>query len=314
MREIMPDEARTKHSVWTAHHETKPGGELRFRLSHSDGTRYIRTERPPGAGGEWQDAHFHRSVQETYIVQRGWIAFAEMIDGEMSVRVLKEGAIVTTQPLVHHNVYMAEGAVIHTVKHGAGQGEDKEPAPELNVHSQRLTSEIDINRFADSCVAKSKVVGNQTKYSDEYRHFDAMIWQMPGWSTAIFLGTSAVLAQANVDTLQKLFPTFSLSELTAGFLFIIFGFLLGLTQALYRFRIHQLPMKKYKPTKWWSSASTHLQLFVTAQAFVVLFLAISSITLPRAIVAFYCMAAFLALAVYRECAVRKNARQSSTKC
>ena len=67
MREIPPDEAKEKHGVWTAHHEMKPGGELRFRLSQSDGTRYIRTERPAESGSEWQDAHYHKNVQETYI-------------------------------------------------------------------------------------------------------------------------------------------------------------------------------------------------------------------------------------------------------
>ena len=118
MRSIEPEEAKDVHKIWTAHHEMTPGGELRFRLSSADGTRYIRTVLPIGSEGEWQDAHYHRSVLETYIVQSGWIAFVEEVNGHPLARRLGPGDIVTTQPGVHHNIYMPAGAAIHTVKHG----------------------------------------------------------------------------------------------------------------------------------------------------------------------------------------------------
>jgi mannose-6-phosphate isomerase-like protein (cupin superfamily) len=82
---------------------------------------------PKARGGQWQDAHYHESVQETYIVQRGWIGFADQVDGRLRVRVLQAGDIVTTQPYVRHNVFMSAGAVIHTVTRNRGQsgGQDQ---------------------------------------------------------------------------------------------------------------------------------------------------------------------------------------------
>lgn len=311
MREIDPDEAKAKYGVWTCHHEMSPGGELRFRLSQSDGTRYIRTERPVGAGSEWQDAHYHESVQETYIVQRGWIGFAEKVGDSNRLRILKEGAIVTSQPGVHHNVFMPDGAVIHTVKHGAGDGEDKQPSEEFNEETHRLVGEVAVLRSAEASIATEN--GRSTSYSDEYRHFDTLIWQMPGWSTAIFLGTAAVVAQANVESLKALVPHFSPAALAAAFLIVIFLFLFGLSQALYRFRFHQAPMKTYKPTKWWESASTWLQFLVTAQSFVVLFLALSAATAYPLRLAVGFVVAFVVWSGYRECRLRRNARSQAAQ-
>ncbi|MBT9596192.1 MAG: cupin domain-containing protein [Vitreoscilla sp.] len=303
MRPIEPQEAKDVHKVWTAHHEMSPGGELRFRLSSADGTRYIRTVRPAGSGGEWQDAHYHRSVLETYIVQAGWIAFVEETDGQPRARRLEPGEIVTTQPGVHHNVYMADGAVIHTVKHGIADGEDKEPAPSLTQWCKQFSTELMVVGLTAKPIQNLQAT-RKPIYDEAYRHFDSLIWQMPGWSTAIFLGTAAVLGQASVQNLQSLLPAFTTSSLTTGFLFVIFAFMLGLTQALYRFRVHQAPLKSYSRTPLLASASTQLQLFVTAQAFVVLYLAISSAGTPLIGAFIGCLTGYIALASYREWALR----------
>jgi hypothetical protein len=262
--------------------------------------------RPVGAGSEWQDAHYHKSVKETYIVQRGWIGFAEKVGDSFRLRILKEGAIVTSQPGIHHNVFMPDGAVIHTVKHGAGDGEDKHFSQEFNEETHRLEGEAAVLRAAGAFIATEG--SRSTSYSDEYRHFDTLIWQMPGWSTAIFLGTAAVVAQANVESLKALVPHFSPATLAAAFLIVIFLFLFGLSQALYRFRFHQAPMKAYKPTKWWESASTWLQFLVTAQSFVVLFLVLSAATAYRLQLALAFVVAFVMWSGYREWRLRRNAR------
>ena len=52
---IRPDEARAK-GISTEHNEM-PSGERRFRLTHDDGTAYIRTEATDRGG--WQDSHCH---------------------------------------------------------------------------------------------------------------------------------------------------------------------------------------------------------------------------------------------------------------
>src|ERR1700726_80882 len=56
-------------------HSRMDNGELRYRLVAKDGSSYIRTE--ASAGGGWQNSHYHKILQETYIVEDKWLAFAE---------------------------------------------------------------------------------------------------------------------------------------------------------------------------------------------------------------------------------------------
>ena len=296
MREITPEEANERYSIRTAFHEIQPDGELRFRLLHRDGTRYIRTEYPNSNKGTWQEAHYHRSVAETYIVQEHWIAFADDAVGTRRIRILIAGDIVTVPPRVSHNVFLSPGCVFHTIKHGTGEGEDKEPDSDFNAKCRLLRSEEDIRAAA----SPTNVDAVEKMYTEEYRHLDSLIWQMPGWSTAIFLGMAAVLGQASHDNLEKLLPVFDVSSLVASLLFVIFLFLFGLTQALYRFRCHQAPLKKYGRTNWWSSASTYLQLLVTAQAFLVLYLALGAWKFPLQWALSISIAGIVVSSFYRE--------------
>lgn len=120
-RDIRPEEARTLGI--SAEHSEMPDGELRFRLKHDDGTAYSRTE--ASASGGWQKSHHHSDVQETYIVQRGRMAFAELIEGALKLRIFVPNEIYTTRPNVAHNVYLFRDSVIHSVKHGeAGDSAD----------------------------------------------------------------------------------------------------------------------------------------------------------------------------------------------
>jgi hypothetical protein len=304
MREISPEEAKAKYEIFTRHHELEPGGERRFRLYKSDGTGYIRTEHSE-AVGKWQEGHWHEKVMETYVVQCGWIGFAELIDGALRVQILKEGEIVTTRPGISHNVYMSNGAAIHTVKHGIGKGEDR--IGDKNITQMtKVKSESEIQALASQ--NKDSPISDKAAYSDEYRHFDNLIWQMPGWSTAVFLGTAAVLGQANVESLQKLIPGINATMLVIGFLAIMFLFMLGLTQVLIRFRRHQNSLKKYSRTPWYSSASTFLQLFVTIQAFSILFLLMAITGVSPLWAGLICIATIIPLSVIRERALRGHNR------
>ena len=142
-RDIGLEEARAK-GVSTEHREM-PNGELRFRLKHDDGTAYSRTE--AAAGGGWQNSHYHRSVRETYIVQRGKMAFAELVDGALKVRIFGPNEICTTEPNVSHNVYLYRNSVTHTVKHGeAGDKTDWHAEPSLDAMTVHL-DEADIRRL-----------------------------------------------------------------------------------------------------------------------------------------------------------------------
>ena len=91
------DEAKRSYQVVCDHARMVENGELRFRLKKlTDGTAYIRTE---ASSAGWQQCHYHQYVQETYIVQKGWIAYAECIENDPPFLVIyNEGELFTTRP------------------------------------------------------------------------------------------------------------------------------------------------------------------------------------------------------------------------
>lgn len=119
--------------------------EYRFSLTQggNHGIGYILTVMPDDAGG-WQNAHYHVKAQETYVVQKGWIASAVLLvpGGSPVFRIFREGVVFTTEPGQAHNVYMPAGAVIHTIRHGQVTGEkDWFKSPELDALTAKLTEE-----------------------------------------------------------------------------------------------------------------------------------------------------------------------------
>jgi mannose-6-phosphate isomerase-like protein (cupin superfamily) len=144
--------------------EQMENGELRARLTIPGGSGYIWTEPPKDVKPAWQNAHFHKGVKETYVVERGRMAIAFMADDEDSpigdegiacwVRMFRAGDVVTTKPDEAHNVYLFPGSAIHTVKHGEPIGNPEKggadwwPAPaEFDVWTKGL-GEQDILRLA----------------------------------------------------------------------------------------------------------------------------------------------------------------------
>ena len=121
-----------------------PNGEIRHRLMHEDGSGYIRTE--AGPDGAWQNAHYHRGVRETYIVQKEWMAFATLMeDGSFEVHIYFPGEVISSELDQHHNVYLPAYAVIHTVKHGEAVGNpDKNGADwyEARVDFDKWTKDL----------------------------------------------------------------------------------------------------------------------------------------------------------------------------
>jgi mannose-6-phosphate isomerase-like protein (cupin superfamily) len=142
-RDIGLEEARAKGV--SIDHSEMPDGELRFRLKHADGTAYSRTEAT--ARGGWQNSHYHSSVRETYIVQSGKMALAELVDGALKLRIFGPNEICTTKPNVSHNVYLYRNSVIHSVKHGeAGNSADWHANPALDAKTVHL-DEAEIMRL-----------------------------------------------------------------------------------------------------------------------------------------------------------------------
>lgn len=98
-------------------------GEKRYSLKIGQ-QGYIWTEPPADQQPAWQNAHHHKGLRETYIVERGKIALAYhfQFPGHPTVhrlvQVFSQGDIFTTEPNEDHNVYLFAGSAIHTVQHG----------------------------------------------------------------------------------------------------------------------------------------------------------------------------------------------------
>lgn len=142
---FITDLEATKFGINTRHEEM-PNGELRFRLLSIDGSSYIRTE---SNNATWQNSHYHKKLKEMYIVQKGWIAFAEYIDGKLRLKLYYPGEFVISQPNVKHNVYLSANSVIHTVKFGDTSILDWNDALDFDELTKKL-DEKDIVKLASS--------------------------------------------------------------------------------------------------------------------------------------------------------------------
>jgi len=307
MRDITLVDAASNHGITTLHQEMD-NGQYRFRLLKSDGTAYIRTESM--LRGAWESSHYHAHVKETYIVQRGWIAYAQLIENQRRIRIFRAGELFTTDSCVVHNIYMPLGSVIHVIKHGDTKTKDR-IQDETTRHFDTITEPLIEGEIMQEA-AKSDEVNLISKpeeaYSSEYRHFDTLIWQLPAWCTAIFMVTAVGTNSIEQAHFLTRATTLTTGALATGFLGIMFLVIFGLSHALYRFRSHQAMLKKgYPRTPVWASASTYLQLVVTMEAFSLLFLVLMLVGTASNISLWTCLILIALLTVYREIMVRHAA-------
>src|SRR3989344_6186983 len=113
-------------------------------------------------------------------------------------------------------------------------------------------------------------------YTQDYRHVDNLIWQVPAWATAVFSFsmTAAVLALANVSAIERALPVNAVRSLSI-FLFTIFAALLLFANVYLRFRLHQRtihrPNRRDVPSLWFMiSGQTALLLLLFVEAAIVL--------------------------------------------
>lgn len=281
-------------------------GELRFRLQKNDGTAYIRTEAPPGGG--WQRAHFHNKVCETYIVQKGWIGYAEVREAGTHFHVFEEGALFTTPPDLIHNVYLPANAVVHTVKHGDSAGEHRleDERTDAFTETTRAVTEAELRKAAKTTAdTVGQMPAAAWSYSEVYRHFDNLIWQASAWSTGLFTLALAGMTQVGQDSL--LVRTAGIRyEYALGLFSLLFcGFVLVISHALYRFRWHQGQGKDYRPRLALLSPQVGLQLMVNFQAGVLALVAFSLFYLPQFLVVLLPILAVLGVQIYQEIKITK---------
>lgn len=112
-------------------HQVMDNGERRFRLVCTDGSSYIRTEASNNGG--WQKSHYHKSLTEFYIVQKGWLVYTEYdSNNKLILKHLEQGESILVKPFVHHNLYMSAYTVTHVIKYCGGIEDDWYPSPELD--------------------------------------------------------------------------------------------------------------------------------------------------------------------------------------
>jgi hypothetical protein len=270
--EISAEKAFEDHKINTFHTKEKDY-ELRFRLiKGGEETSYIRTE---SLKDHWQEAHLHRQLQETYIVQRGWIGYAEKHGMGRSLKKYGAGEIFTVPSNMVHNIFMPKDSVIHTVKHGEGKEEVRSTDMRFTKKTQNITKEEFL-----ILIKKNSLSISQESFNEGYRHFDNLIWQVLAWSTGIFsailIGTLNI-KEPEIKTLLEMADS-DLSSLLSFIYFLGFLFLLALSYTLHRFRFNQIETS-IQVNKLWrrlKSPQNFLQLIVNIQLSIFLYLFLSS--------------------------------------
>ncbi len=129
MKEITIEEAR-KYGI-QSQHSIMENGEKRFRLMcERDKTGYIRGE--GGKKGYWQNSHYHKTIRELYIVQKGKILFAQYKNNKLEINEVNENEMCKAEPNIPHNVYMYPNTVTHTIKYGEIEEADWIPFEKLD--------------------------------------------------------------------------------------------------------------------------------------------------------------------------------------
>lgn len=146
---------------------------------------------------------------------------------------------------------------------------------------------------------------SEKKYSDEYRHFDILIWQTPAWCTAIFLVTLIGLNSISSSNVIVANTEITDKGLAIGFVTIMCLFIFFLTHSLYRFRVHQSGLKRHV-TPFWASASTYLQVLVTAQAMSLFVILLLLFSVPLWCSLLIGLIILIGVSTYREYSLRIN--------
>jgi hypothetical protein len=109
-------------------------------------------------------------------------------------------------------------------------------------------------------------------YSQDYRHFDVLIWQVPSWASAVFALTiaSAATILANGRSIVSAI-SLTAQSVAASFLLTMSLVMFLLANVLFRFRLHQAqirlrPAPNVPKPRFIPGGHTSLQLIVTVEA------------------------------------------------
>jgi hypothetical protein len=163
---------------------------------------------------------------------------------------------------------MAADSIIHTVKHGHAEGEDRITdwrTEEFDQELQELTGEKHLMALDNTDPA----------YDVAYRHYDDLIWRVPLWATGIVSVTMIGLNSATQRFISDIVAV-PQGYVASGYLLVMFAATLVFSYVLHRFRIRQRQVRPLdqKRTPFWKSASTLMNLLVCVEAFFLLYLAL----------------------------------------
>lgn len=129
MKEILENKFLEKNNIHIEN-EQMSNGETRFRIKWNDmsGVNITNSSNTPN----WQNAHFHKSCKELYVVQKGEILIALRINGKVEYKKLKKGETILIEPLIIHNVYMFKDSMTYVIKFGDIIEHDWFPDEELD--------------------------------------------------------------------------------------------------------------------------------------------------------------------------------------
>ena len=126
-------------------HKLMFNGDRRFRLVDGESGAYagmaVITE------GAWANSHYHKNVIEIVAVIKGWVAFAELKDGKLNIRILRENESLTLcHPGLPHNMYMSANTRMVGIKlAGTTVNNPSEvdwyASPEMDALTKHLTEE-----------------------------------------------------------------------------------------------------------------------------------------------------------------------------
>lgn len=113
MKEIINNSFLSENNIHIEN-EKMPNGENRFRVRWKDNSGVNITN--SGNTPNWQNAHYHKSCKELYVVQKGKIIMALIENGEVQYKVLEQGDSIVIGPLTSHNVYMYKNSMTYVIK------------------------------------------------------------------------------------------------------------------------------------------------------------------------------------------------------
>ena len=214
-----------------------------------------------------QEAHYHQVVQEAMLVLEGEVFVEETVSGQSNHQTLNAGDFVVFDRGISHRI--ANNSCVHArILH-------------LKFLGERKDRTLFVEDKNDASYRQKLTASEFEIYTQDYRHFDSMIWQVPAWASAIFSFsiTVALLLLASSAEIENLLPSINAKLSASIFLFFVFVILLLLLNVFLRFRLHQRvvirPKRRNVPFLWYmlpGQSSLLLILFIEVAVILCFFL------------------------------------------